>query len=56
MWAVVHQVTEGLGLENVGIVQDERTKKIPVDHAFKTSVPNIYAIGYATNKQTMRLL
>jgi pyruvate/2-oxoglutarate dehydrogenase complex dihydrolipoamide dehydrogenase (E3) component len=28
-----------------GIVQDERSKKIPVDHAFRTSVPNIYAIG-----------
>jgi len=38
-------VTEGLGLENVGITTDERSRKIPVDHAFRTSVPNIFAIG-----------
>lgn len=36
--------TAGLGLENVGITLDERGR-VPVDAAFKTSVPNIYAIG-----------
>ena len=38
-------VTEGLGLENVGIATQERTGKIDVNSAFQTSVPNIYAIG-----------
>jgi dihydrolipoamide dehydrogenase len=28
-----------------GITTDERSRKIPVDHAFRTSVPNIFAIG-----------
>jgi dihydrolipoamide dehydrogenase len=37
--------TEGLGLDNVGIVQEERSGKIPVNSSFQTSVPNIYAIG-----------
>lgn len=36
--------TEGLGLENVGIVCDERGR-IPVNKYFATNVPNIYAIG-----------
>ncbi|XP_061386283.1 dihydrolipoyl dehydrogenase, mitochondrial [Musca vetustissima] len=36
--------TEGLGLENVGIVKDDRGR-IPVNDHFQTTVPNIYAIG-----------
>lgn len=36
--------TEGLGLENVGIETDKRGR-IPVNHNWQTSVPNIYAIG-----------
>merc|ERR1712178_259842 len=35
----------GLGLASVGIETVERTGKIPVNHKFQTSVPNIYAIG-----------
>lgn len=36
--------TEGLGLENVGIVKDDRGR-IPVNNLFQTIVPSIYAIG-----------
>ncbi|XP_017072224.1 dihydrolipoyl dehydrogenase, mitochondrial [Drosophila eugracilis] len=36
--------TEGLGLEAVGIVKDDRGR-IPVNATFQTVVPNIYAIG-----------
>ncbi|XP_037825396.1 dihydrolipoyl dehydrogenase, mitochondrial-like [Lucilia sericata] len=36
--------TEGLGLDNVGIVKDDRGR-IPVNDHFQTVVPNIYAIG-----------
>ncbi|XP_055854616.1 dihydrolipoyl dehydrogenase, mitochondrial isoform X1 [Episyrphus balteatus] len=36
--------TEGLGLENVGIVVDDRGR-IPVNAQLQTVVPNIYAIG-----------
>ncbi|XP_023298752.2 dihydrolipoyl dehydrogenase, mitochondrial [Lucilia cuprina] len=36
--------TEGLGLDNVGIVKDDRGR-IPVNNLFQTVVPNIYAIG-----------
>lgn len=36
--------TDGLGLEDVGVTVDERGV-IPVDHAFKTNVDGIYAIG-----------
>ena len=36
--------TEGLGLENVGIVTDKRGF-IPVNGHYQTSVPGIYAIG-----------
>lgn len=38
--------TEGLGLENVGITID-RKGFIPVDGAFRTNQPNIFAIGDA---------
>ena len=34
---------DGLGVEEVGVALDG--KKIKVDESFKTSVPNIYAIG-----------
>lgn len=36
--------TEGLGLENVGIVKDDRGR-VPVNGQFQTIVPSIYAIG-----------
>jgi NAD(P) transhydrogenase len=36
--------TEGLDLENVGIVPDERGR-VPVDAHYRTSVENIYAVG-----------
>lgn len=36
--------TEGLGLDNVGIVKDDKGR-IPVNGLFQTVVPNIYAIG-----------
>ncbi len=36
--------TESLGLENVGIKTDDKGR-IPVDHHYKTSADNIYAIG-----------
>lgn len=36
--------TEGLGLENVGIVKDDRGR-IPVNNVFQTIVPSVYAIG-----------
>jgi dihydrolipoamide dehydrogenase len=36
--------TEGLGLDSVGIVPDERGR-VPVDAHYATSVPGIYAIG-----------
>ena len=36
--------TDNLGLENVGIVPDEKGR-IPVDEHLQTSVPGIYAIG-----------
>ncbi|MCU0662323.1 MAG: Si-specific NAD(P)(+) transhydrogenase [Myxococcota bacterium] len=35
---------EGLGLENVGIEPDKRGR-IPVDARYRTSTPNIYAVG-----------
>jgi len=37
-------MTEGLGLKAVGISTDERGR-IPVDEAFHTSMPGVYAIG-----------
>ncbi|VDN30540.1 unnamed protein product [Dibothriocephalus latus] len=36
--------TTNLGLENVGIKTDDKGR-VPVDKRFRTSVPNIYAIG-----------
>jgi NAD(P) transhydrogenase len=36
--------TEGLGLETVGVTFDER-RRIVVDKAYRTSVPNIFAAG-----------
>jgi len=37
--------TGGLGLEQVGIVLDERMGLVPVDEGFQTKVPGIFAIG-----------
>ncbi len=36
--------TAGLGLEQAGVVLDER-RRVKVDHHYQTSVPGIYAIG-----------
>lgn len=36
--------TEGLGLESVGIVKDDKGR-VPVNGRFQTTVPNIFAIG-----------
>ena len=36
--------TQGLNLESVGVELDER-KRVKVDHAYKTNVQDIYAIG-----------
>lgn len=36
--------TEGLGLESVGIVKDDKGR-VPVNGRFQTTVPSIYAIG-----------
>jgi NAD(P) transhydrogenase len=36
--------TDDLGLENVGLVPDDRGQ-LKVDEAFRTSVPHIYAVG-----------
>lgn len=36
--------TKGLGLEEIGIVLDERGR-VPVDERFATTVPGVYAIG-----------
>lgn len=44
--------TEGLGLENVGVVLDARGR-IEVDDFFETSVEGIYAIGDVINKGPM---
>jgi dihydrolipoamide dehydrogenase len=37
--------TDDLGLENIGIIVDERGKKVPVDEHLETTVKGIYAIG-----------
>ena len=40
--------TAGLGLENAGVVTDEKTGQIPVDETYCTNIPGIYAIGDLT--------
>ena len=37
--------TDGLGLENIGLTTEERTRKITVNHNMETTVPGVYAIG-----------
>ena len=37
--------TAGLGLEDVGVKTDPKSGRVEVDAHFRTSVPNIYAIG-----------
>jgi len=37
--------TDGLGLENIGITTEERTRKITVNEHMETSVKGVYAIG-----------
>lgn len=36
--------TKGLGLEDIGLVLDDRGR-VPVNHKFATTIPGIYAIG-----------
>jgi dihydrolipoamide dehydrogenase len=38
-------VTAGLGLEDVGIVLEERGGRVKVDDGWQTNVPGVYAIG-----------
>jgi dihydrolipoamide dehydrogenase len=38
-------LTQGLGLEEVGVRVDFRTGQVVTDAAFRTSVPSIYAVG-----------
>ncbi|HQR05734.1 MAG TPA: dihydrolipoyl dehydrogenase [Gemmatales bacterium] len=38
-------ITQGCGLETVGVQVDPKTGKVPVNHHFQTNVPNIYALG-----------
>jgi len=37
--------TDGLGLENIGLTTEDRTRKITVDNHMQTAVPGVYAIG-----------
>lgn len=37
--------TDGLGLENIGIATEERTRKISVNEHMETAVAGVYAIG-----------
>ncbi len=38
-------LTQGLGLEEVGVILDPKTGQVLVDANYRTSVPSIYAIG-----------
>jgi dihydrolipoyl dehydrogenase len=38
-------LTDGLGLEEIGVKTDPRTGHVLVDERYRTSVPSIYAIG-----------
>ncbi|MGD8342020.1 MAG: dihydrolipoyl dehydrogenase [Desulfobacterales bacterium] len=38
-------LTGGLGLEEVGVETDPETGHVKVDHAYRTNIPSIYAIG-----------
>ena len=37
--------TEGLGLAEVGVQQDEKSGRVEVDAHFQTNVPGVYAVG-----------
>jgi dihydrolipoamide dehydrogenase len=37
--------TEGLGLAEAGVKQDEKSGRVEVDQLFQTNVPGVYAIG-----------
>ncbi|HHW61298.1 MAG TPA: dihydrolipoyl dehydrogenase [Syntrophomonadaceae bacterium] len=43
-------VTEGLGLEEIGVQLNEDRRGIQVNERMQTSIPNIYAIGDVTNQ------
>ena len=38
-------LTRGLGLDDVGVETDPQTGCVKVDHAYRTRIPSIYAIG-----------
>ncbi|MBU0987772.1 MAG: FAD-dependent oxidoreductase, partial [Proteobacteria bacterium] len=38
-------LTQGLGLEDVGVQIDSQSGHVPVDEAYRTNIPTIYAIG-----------
>lgn len=38
-------LTDGLGLEKIGVATDPATGQIPVDETYRTNIPGIYAIG-----------
>jgi len=38
-------LTKNLGLEDIGVKTDSRTGQILVDESYRSSIPNIYAIG-----------
>jgi dihydrolipoamide dehydrogenase len=38
-------LTRGLGLDEVGVETDPQTGCVRVDHAYRTNIPSIYAIG-----------
>jgi len=40
---------KGLGLENIGVEQNERNKGIKVNDRMETNVPGVYAVGDVTN-------
>lgn len=40
--------TAGLGLEEIGVALDEKSKRVLVDKKFETNIPGVYAIGDIT--------
>jgi len=38
-------LTQGLGLETIGVETDTRTGQVLVDEAYRTNIPSVYAIG-----------
>ena len=38
-------LTQGLGLEDIGVQMDDRSGHVRVDESYRTNIPSIYAIG-----------